>query len=513
MKRFLDAFFIAMAVLSWHCVSFGQPALSPWPMFRHDSSHTAVSHYTGPSVPAIKWSYLAGDQNGLASSYTGMISSPAVGSDGTVYIGAFDNNVYAFASSGALLWSYAAGKFMQSSAAIGSNDLIYIGSADNNIYALARRGLLSWSYRAKSEMSGSPTLSDEGRLYVGSSDRNLYVFSSNAVLAWSYRTGGDMVSSPGLGDGGAIYCGSNDHAIYAFAPSASLLWSYMTGGNVISSPAVGSGGKVYAGSDDNNVYAFDADGSLNWSYVTGGNVDSSAAIGSGGLIYVSSLDNSFYAFSSSGSLAWSYSIEPWPYFSAQSSPAVGSDGMVYVGSLDGSVYAFTSTGLLGWTYYAGNMVVSSPALDSGGRIYVGTMSRRWSGRNTGLSCIAQRPPSLDVILSSNSPSVGDAFAIDLTVKAARGSFDVWGVIIAPGGRIYSFRLGRPGSLVGGMWPLALDVPGLREPFETRLLSIPGIPSGAAGSYRVIVGLVPTGLSPTLANAIPDFVDQETVVIH
>jgi hypothetical protein len=51
----------------------------PWPMFRHDPQHTGRSKYRGAQKDVLKWKFQA----------EGMIlSSPAVGSDGTVYASA-----------------------------------------------------------------------------------------------------------------------------------------------------------------------------------------------------------------------------------------------------------------------------------------------------------------------------------------------------------------------------------------------------------------------------------------
>jgi outer membrane protein assembly factor BamB len=61
-------------------------------------------------------------------------SSPAV-ANGVIYIGSGDGNVYALnARTGAKLWSYPTGNFVDSSPAV-ANGVIYVGSTDGNVYA------------------------------------------------------------------------------------------------------------------------------------------------------------------------------------------------------------------------------------------------------------------------------------------------------------------------------------------------------------------------------------------
>ena len=63
-----------------------------------------------------------------------MVSSPAV-ANGVVYVGSEDNNVYALnAKTGAKLWSYSTGSFVESSPAV-ANGVVYVGSDDGKVYA------------------------------------------------------------------------------------------------------------------------------------------------------------------------------------------------------------------------------------------------------------------------------------------------------------------------------------------------------------------------------------------
>jgi len=261
---------------------------TPWPMFRHDLQHTGWSEYAGPSNPVFAWSYETG--NDL------YYSSPALGTDGRVYVGSYDNKLYAIAPDGALSWIYEAGGDVLSSPALGSDGLVYVGSYDNKLYAIAPDGALEWSYETNGYVYSSPALGSDGRVYFGSHDYRIYAIASDRALEWSYATGYNVAhSSPALGSDGQVYVGSYDNRLYAVASDGALSWSYETVGNVYSSPALGSDGRVYVGSLDNSLYAIASDGSLSWSYVTGGSFyPSSPALGSDGRVYVGSADNRLY---------------------------------------------------------------------------------------------------------------------------------------------------------------------------------------------------------------------------
>ena len=64
-------------------------------------------------------------------------SSPAIGSDGTVYVGSDDKKLYALnGANGAKKWEFQTGGWVRSSPAIGSDGIIYVGSNDKKLYAI-----------------------------------------------------------------------------------------------------------------------------------------------------------------------------------------------------------------------------------------------------------------------------------------------------------------------------------------------------------------------------------------
>ena len=74
-----------------------------------------------------------------------MRSSPAIGSDGTIYVGANDNYLYAINPDGSRKWRFKTGDFVTSSPAIGSDGTIYVGSGDNYLYAINSDGSIPFT--------------------------------------------------------------------------------------------------------------------------------------------------------------------------------------------------------------------------------------------------------------------------------------------------------------------------------------------------------------------------------
>lgn len=327
--------------------------LSQW-----SPAHTvAISSHLPPGT--LKWRY---------QTYDYVRSSPAVGSDGTVYVGSEDYYLYAVNSDGTLKWRYETGDYVYSSPAVGSDGTVYVGSDDYYLYAVNSDGSLKWRYPTGDYVYASPAIGSDGTVYAGSYDGYLYAINSGGALKWSYQTGGSLLSSPVVGSDGTVYVGSDDYYLYAIHPDGTLKWRYQTYDYVRSSPAIGSDGTIYVGSEDNYLYAIHPDGTLKWRYAAGSDVYSSPAVGSDGTIYVGSGDYYLYAVNSDGTLKWRYPTdgEVW------SSPALGSDGTIYAGSDEGYLYAVSSDGTLKWRYEAGDWVYSSPAVGSDSTIYVGS---------------------------------------------------------------------------------------------------------------------------------------------
>ena len=331
--------------------------------------HTYTIEDNDARAGTQKWAFETGDN---------VSSSPAIGSDGTIYVGSWDKKLYALNPDGTEKWAFETGNSVGSSPAIGSDGTIYVGSEDNKLYALNPDGTEKWAFETGDYVSSSPAIGSDGTIYVGSYDGKLYAINPDGTEKWAFETGIEVHSSPAIDSDGTIYAGSDDHKLYAINPDGTEKWAFETGDDVRSSPAIDSDGMIYVGSGDHKLYALNPDGTKKWAFETGNSVRTSPAIGSDGTIYVASSDNKLYGINPDGTEKWAFETGN----NVSSSPAIGSDGTIYVGSGDHKFYALNPDGVLKWAFETGNNVSSSPAIDSDGTIYVGS----YDGKLYAINC-------------------------------------------------------------------------------------------------------------------------------
>ncbi|RLC55793.1 MAG: hypothetical protein DRI80_17185, partial [Chloroflexota bacterium] len=161
---------------------------------------------------SLKWSA----DLGQAISY----SSPAV--DGTtIYVGTAGNRLVAVqdqGDAGAIQWAYQTGGKVFSSPAIGPDGTVYVGSDDNYLHAVAVDGTPLWTYPTGGDVRSSPAVDSAGTIYVGSKDSHLYAINPDGTLKWKYRADGAIWSSPAINCDGTVYVGSTDKYLYAINP-------------------------------------------------------------------------------------------------------------------------------------------------------------------------------------------------------------------------------------------------------------------------------------------------------
>ena len=82
---------------------------------------------------------------------------------------------------GEILWEKDLETNIASSPAIGRDDTIYIGAGNDIFYALdSQNGNIKWQLESGGKFLSSPALSDEGIIYVGSRDGKLYAIKGSS---------------------------------------------------------------------------------------------------------------------------------------------------------------------------------------------------------------------------------------------------------------------------------------------------------------------------------------------
>jgi outer membrane protein assembly factor BamB len=319
--------------------------------------------------------------------------SPAVGPDGTVYVGSNDNSFYAFSPGGTLKWSHAAGAlFDTSSAAIGADGTVYAGCTDGNVYAFAPSGTLKWTYTVPTPtdtsldngLDSSPALSPDGTtLYIHADDGHLYALTaSSGSVKWTAAVSGFSYAAPTVAPDGTVYLGTDGGLLYAFNPDGSTQWTFtapVAGEEIYSAAAIDGSGNLYFNSLSGNVYSIDRSANLRWTYSSGDGLTSAPALANGA-VYFGGYDGNLYSLSEeTGALNWKVALGAQVRASA---PAVDSNGVVYIGSYDHKVYAVNSAGSLVRTYASGDVIRSSPVI-SGSMLYFGSEDHKVYAFNIG----------------------------------------------------------------------------------------------------------------------------------
>lgn len=358
-----------------------QLANSPWPMHRGNPQHTGRSYYkTEENNGTLLWTFETGEM---------IDSSPAIASNGTIYIGSNDNKLYALNPNGSKKWEFSAGPTtysergkgiwgIRSSPAIGKDGTIYVGSRTTKFFAINPDGTEKWHFPEKSNLDvlSSPAIGSDGTIYFGShegSQSRIHALSPDGTEKWSFDVQSEEYSSPAISADGIIYFGSHSKKLYAAGSDGSKKWEFTVGDAISSSPAIGADGTIYIGANDKKLYAVNPDGKEKWHFVTNSAINSIPAIDKNGTIYVGSNDGTFYSIASDRKEKWKFNAKR----GIESSATISADGTIYFGDNGGYFYAINPNGTEKWRFEnLGHGFVSSPAISKDGTIYVGSVDKK-----------------------------------------------------------------------------------------------------------------------------------------
>jgi outer membrane protein assembly factor BamB/tRNA A-37 threonylcarbamoyl transferase component Bud32 len=283
--------------------------------------------------------------------------APAL-SQGMLYIGCYDNNLYALnAADGKFQWKYPTDGGIVSRPLVFDNNVFFC-SEDQRLHVIgARTGKLLWTYYTEGRIYSSPRISD-GHIFFGSDDQDLHAVNVNSGRAvWKFSTDGPIHSTP-LVANDMIYFGTEAGSFYGLDFRGALKWRFASKRGMTSSP-VHKGQAVYTASLDGTLYSLDAkSGWAIWKFRLGKGTISSPAIADD-FIFLGAADGFVYCVDIRTSKeVWRYKTDN----QVSSSPTVYKDS-VYIGSVDGSMYCLEyRTGRLRWRFETGSPITGSPVV-------------------------------------------------------------------------------------------------------------------------------------------------------
>lgn len=277
---------------------------------------------------------------------------------------------------------------------------VYVGCYDNNLYAInAADGKFQWKYPSDGGIVSRPVVHD-GNIYFCSEDQRLHVVSARTgKVVWTYYTEGKIYSSPRIADG-HIFFGSEDQDLHAVnATSGRAAWKFSTDAPIHSTPLIYNE-LIYFGTESGSFYALDFRGSLKWRFSAKRGITSSPII-KGQAVYFASLDGTLYALDAkSGWAIWKFRLGKGTI----SSPTLADD-YIFLGASDGFIYCVdTRTAKEVWRFKTDNQVSSSPAVfkDS---VYCGSVDNN-------MYCLEYRSGRLRWKFETKGPVTGSPVVFD-----------------------------------------------------------------------------------------------------
>ena len=293
-------------------------------------------------------------------------SYPAIDTNGTIYVGVTEGSMlssynyylYAVNPNGTQKWvspsmpGTGGNGFTNPQPAIGNDGTIYIGTTGNKLYAYNPNGTLKWKYdfRADSELNiyvmSALAIAHDGTIYAAVGPNNMYLYAINpdGTKKWSHSFGyrwGAEIGSPVIAADGTIYVVTGPAVLHSVNPDGTAGMSLHE--NFVFNIAISDNKTIYLTTIFCELVAVNQEGSIKWVFDSPGlcSYDNPPpVIGTDGTIYVS-LDE-FYAIYPNG-------IKKWSQPSYGSGRIIGADGNIYIGKSilnpDGAIIGTLPTGV------------------------------------------------------------------------------------------------------------------------------------------------------------------------
>jgi outer membrane protein assembly factor BamB len=256
--------FIAILALA-STASALYPTATPWPMYRHDVTHSGTTTSDAPSSNSTLWTH------GYSTYGLSVTTTPLV-IDGRVIFTVRTLAVAVDETTGVELWRHDTPSMLTAPSA--ADGRVFFGMAEGTGGLLclnASTGSELWMQDLSPYFVSSSPLIHDGIVYAGLTSNHTRAFTAaTGHYEWGYKTGGPVYASPAA-DGDVLFFGSSDTQLYALnvsGPTPVSLWNFTANGPIRSTPTV-TGDRIIFGSDNHTVFALNkTTGQPIWSWTT-----------------------------------------------------------------------------------------------------------------------------------------------------------------------------------------------------------------------------------------------------
>jgi outer membrane protein assembly factor BamB len=214
------------------------------------------------------------------------------------------DTLYFVRKDGTVVWRVRSKRKIYSSPAVGPDGTVFVGAQDRRVYGIRRTGTVRFATGVDQDVDCAPSLGERGTLYVGTDGGSVLALETEAgKVLWRAPVGGHVRA-------GLTVTRSHDVVAGVYGPSPRVvclrgdtgeeLWSFAVPGTgarefgVHGSPVEDAEGNLYFGSQDDAVYSLTSNGELRWKVATGGDVDAPVVIVSDGVLLAASDDGKIY---------------------------------------------------------------------------------------------------------------------------------------------------------------------------------------------------------------------------
>ncbi|HET6456663.1 MAG TPA: PQQ-binding-like beta-propeller repeat protein, partial [Armatimonadota bacterium] len=146
------------------------------------------------------------------------LTSPAISPDGSrIYFGSSTNFLYSVDTGGNMVWRFPIEYYASntpSSPAVASDGTIYVGSNFGTLHCIHPSGTENWRYETWSDIRSSPALNADGTIFFGAWNGGLYALNPDGTVKWWYFAPASIYSSPAIDASGGIWIGVWDSCVY-----------------------------------------------------------------------------------------------------------------------------------------------------------------------------------------------------------------------------------------------------------------------------------------------------------